>query len=232
MTWPALKEFNCPLCSKVVKAYAVVTTNTFGGGDSEMRSYAVGFDSLRFSLYTCGSCGYTDYFYNLYKPLTDEQVKRIRKYLDTVPLGTISHLSGYAPYVQGEERYALSKHKLLINILKIREAESVDIAKACLEGAWIADDVADEENEHLKRELREEALKYFERALKNREVQDKSETASIIYLVGELYRRLGKFNRAIDYLSMVRHGENWLKEIARKQIQRAKKKDSSLIKFK
>ena len=83
-----------------------------------------------------------------------------------------------------------------------------------------------------KRKLRQlNCAVYLERALDSGEY-DKKETAyaSNYYLIGELYRRLGEFEKAVKYFDIALANEykaEWLEEAARKQRELALKKDEN-----
>jgi tetratricopeptide (TPR) repeat protein len=235
MSWPVAQEYTCPLCGEKNKTYTVAMSDNFGGEDSELRSYPVGFDPLRFALYTCGACGFTDYLFEVDKTIPEPEKNAIEKYLTAIPRETIKFLHSYAPYApeHGEdEKYALSKYMLLLDILKIRVVSAFRMATAFLEAAWTVDEVADADTAYLKTDLRREALKSFENALTTNEIRDQQEQEKLKYLIGELYRRLGRFKEAIGYYSRVKSKEAWLNDQAKAQIKRARKKDASLVKYK
>ena len=56
--WPS--RFTCPNCGRVYQDCVIMSTNTFGGWDSEFRAYALGFDPLGMLVHTCPKCGCPD----------------------------------------------------------------------------------------------------------------------------------------------------------------------------
>ena len=73
------KEYTCPLDETKFEGSVVVSTNTFGGWDSDFCSYAIGDSPLGFYVQTCPKCLFSagkDFFeYNA--KLTDEEKKKL-----------------------------------------------------------------------------------------------------------------------------------------------------------
>jgi hypothetical protein len=238
MSWPVLKEYTCPLCGKKNKTYTIPMDDNVGGNDSELRSYSAGYDSLRFGLYTCGACGFTDYEFETGTKIPESERNAIEKHLAAIPRETIESLHSYTPNSPDRPterscgKAALSKYLLLLDLMKVRGVGPYRMANVSLDAAWIVDDVADYDTARFKTDLRRDALNYFEKALAAGEIPDEQEQERVKYLIGELCRWLGRFRDAIGYFSKVKSKEEWLNKQAKEQIKRARKKDSSLVKYK
>jgi tetratricopeptide (TPR) repeat protein len=79
-----------------------------------------------------------------------------------------------------------------------------------------------------RKELQLNAATYFVKAIENKEYDEEATYATINYLVGELYRRIGDFDKAIKYYDLAindKKKKDWLLEVATKQKELAIKKD-------
>jgi len=115
----------------------------------------------------------------------------------------------------GSERYVLAA--------KCRQqagAGPLEVADLYLRASWCARVERDEAKE---RSAQTEAVQRFERALENGAVS-LEQRDTITYLVGELNRRLGSFEHAVELLESVTSGE--LAELARRQLERARQGSS------
>lgn len=89
----------------------------------------------------------------------------------------------------------------------------MEIAQVYMKAAWMAED---ESNLELGNRFRECAKGFLVRALETHEVEQGT-TPVVTYLVGELNRRLGKFNEAAEWFSRVRSEDPRLAELCRRQ---------------
>lgn len=89
----------------------------------------------------------------------------------------------------------------------------MEIAQVYLYAAWMAEDEADME---MGRSFRQQAEDYMVKALENHEV-DPEKTPLITYLVGELNRRLEKFDEALAWFSRVKSEDLQLMGLCKQQ---------------
>jgi tetratricopeptide (TPR) repeat protein len=188
MTTVSEQTTHCPICARELTVRHIMSTNNFGGQDSDFRSRPIGYDPLHLAVSRCPDCGYADYspYFSEPRPLSDALKARIRAELK--PAGEhadhkISHI--YAAIAQ---------------IGKIREASDEELANLYLSAAWCCADEDDVFGEIAYRKL---AIRHFESALANGTIRT-GNLAVIHYLIGELYRRIGDvenahtwFNRAL-----------------------------------
>lgn len=82
MTFFTTKEINCPLCNNKVTICNILSTNSFGGQDTDFRRHPAGVDPLHLAIAMCKTCGYSDYgnFFGE-RQLSDELKQRIREAL-------------------------------------------------------------------------------------------------------------------------------------------------------
>ncbi len=179
--------FVCVFCGQEFKDDVAVGSDTFSAQDTDFRTHSLGVKVIPNNVHTCPFCGFTDYLHE--DKLEDEDRERILEYLDSY--GPCEGFQGLSP---------TKKFELLANIFKLRNRPSMEIAQVYLRAAWMAEDEA---NIELGIRFREYAEDYFVKALDNQEVE-KEKTPSINYLVGELNRRVGRFDEALEWFSKVR----------------------------
>jgi len=213
MTTLFKESFRCAFCNKLFKDYILGSTNTLGGMDTELRTYALGIQPLPSSTHSCQFCVFIDFTHDI--KLSTEEKRKIGEYLKS-----------YCLQRKPESFSSSEKYKIYANILKLRKMPSLSIANAYLNAAWTADD----ENNELSKEYRKEAIYFFIKALKNNEVICE-EAAVVMYLIGELNRRLKNFSEAIEWFSKVTTEYEWLKKLCKRQKELALKKNSELSKI-
>lgn len=178
------QDTHCPICNAAIAVRHLMSTNTFGGQDTDFRSHAVGFDPLHIVMNQCASCGYSDFspYFDKPREMSDVLKQRIRKEIHAVDDPSDSH------------RYATAAQ-----IAEIRGAALEEIANLYLNAAWCCQDENDTQGEKSFRKL---AISNFISALDSEEIKD-SKRVSIIYLVGELYRRIGDSENAQNWFNRV-----------------------------
>jgi uncharacterized protein len=200
MTTLSRKPFECAFCGKVFQDDIAVGSNTSSAQDTDFRTHSKGVQAIPHYVHTCPFCGFTDDLHE--EELQHEERERILEYLSTRSLG--QGLGGLS---------STQKYELLANLFIIRNRPSMEIAQVYMKAAWMAED---ESNLELGNRFRECAKDFLVRALETHEVE--RETAPVItYLVGELNRRLGKFNEAAEWFSRVRSEDPRLAELCRRQ---------------
>lgn len=150
--WPW--KFTCPNCGEVYEDYVIMSTNAFGGWDSEFRAYALGFDPLGLLIQTCPKCGCPD--------------------RDSLGLGDNARLSrqekslirrllrDYCRHYRLKPRAFTHSHDYeVLAILLLRGRPERAAAAAYLRAAWVADDL-----KHSTRALacRLKAAHHYQRA--------------------------------------------------------------------
>ena len=131
--WPS--RFTCPNCGRVYQDCVIMSTNTFGGWDSEFRSYALGFDPLGMLVHTCPKCGCPDrdsLGLDDHDRLSRREKARIR-----------SLLLDYCRRQRLKPKDFTPSHgyEVLAEILRLRGCPERASAAAYLRAAWVADDL-------------------------------------------------------------------------------------------
>ncbi|MEO0564174.1 MAG: DUF2225 domain-containing protein [Chloroflexota bacterium] len=196
---------SCPLCSSDVEVSHLMSTNTFGGQDTDFRSHAGGFDPLYIVINQCETCGYSDFssYFDDPRPMDAALKDRIREAI-----------------TPSTSKKASEKYATAAKIAEIRTAPADEIANLYLRAAWCCADEGDQPGEMNHRK---QALLRFETAL-NKNIVDADQRPAITYLVGELYRRTGDdtlahewFNRVIAMCDDNPNSPAQFCEIARRQ---------------
>lgn len=198
-------KVNCPVCEMELTVRHLGSTNNFGGQDSDFRQHAAGFDPLYILMSTCPHCGYSDYAQYFEEPrkLSDDIRNRIRELLAPNEDTKDTPQTGYVNAAR---------------IAQWREAPPAEIADLFLRAAWCCADSGDAEGESTYRLA---AIDQFERALENGEIKPQQQPI-IMYLVGELYRRVEKPDEARAWFDKVLALDTdeslpWLKGVVTRQ---------------
>jgi uncharacterized protein (DUF2225 family) len=177
-------EVTCPCCGATFDAPMLMSTNTLGGRTTDFHSIAVGFDPIVFMVATCPKCGYTDYSDRLIdgKSSANDDIKR-RVYDELTP---------HVP--QGRIPAALS-YIFLARIAQWNDESPLKIGDLYLRAAW-----CNQEDEHRNAEVsnRLAAVAYYKRWLEQTQIRD-DQYFITMYLVGELYRRVGQVTDAHEW---------------------------------
>jgi len=213
MTMLDIKVYNCALCGTEFESDVITSTNTFGGKDSEFRVYAFGLQPLRFILAMCPKCGYTSYSHK--EHLTFNEMQAIEALLK----------SEITKSIDEKMQYSAFKFYIYARILEVRKASIMKIARAYLNAAWIADDDQEYEKAVKYRKL---AISTFVSGLKANNIPEE-DIPIITYLVGEIYRRIGEFDSAIEWFMKVKTRDERLIKLCSHQIELARKNDKSKV---
>jgi uncharacterized protein len=205
------EEVDCPVCETLVEIKVLMTTNTFGGQDTDFRTHAAGYDPLHIAISICPTCGFSGFELAFKQPpsLDPSQKSRIRDTLkpEADERGRIRTSVKYA----NAARIALWHTQPLENV-----------ADLFLRAAWCC---ADERDADGERTYRLAAIEHFEQALDKSALQIENRYA-LEYLIAELYRRIGdaetanaRFDELIETLNKVGVPAEvkWLPEIVVRQ---------------
>ena len=176
--------------------------------DAEFRPLAMGLDPLPYYVHACPYCGYANT--SDQDHLSDREKAEIGKFL-----------TAYRQSHDGKVSPA-GKYEVLANIYIIRKLPSDKIAYAFQRAAWMADDAHDET---AARKFRTATLEYLTKALEKSEIEAKL-VPNLTYLAGELNRRLGRFDEALQWFARVKPPGPSLETLVKQQVDLARKKDA------
>lgn len=200
-------ELCCPSCGNEFNSQAVVSTNAFGGKRTDFHERAAGMQPLPYQVHMCDRCGYS----GTERDFTDqtEISPLVREHV-------WSELSTYVgSAVSGSEKYEAAA--------KVAEWQGADaryVGDLWLRAAWCCVDEGDIEAERF---YRRHAAWAFEQALEFYDSVPRDERAVLVYLVGELWRRIGDAKQANAWFDMVPNevtdstAQRWVLEVAKRQ---------------
>lgn len=188
------KDYDCPICRNRFKASRPrMAKLKLVGVDNDFRPYYEGLDVINYEVVVCNSCGFTA-LNNTFSDFNTLNIERTR-----MGLRTINVSKSYTIEVTSTE--AAERYLAAIQLLEHRQTTDSQYYYLYLRLAWIYRVLDDEdalENEFLA--LRK-ALFYLEAAYKTEEIpffdMDKS---NIVFLIGELARRVGDYEKANLYI--------------------------------
>jgi uncharacterized protein len=166
MTTMVSEVFTCPNCGSEVKAEVLMSTN-YHGLTTDLHRLTMGINPLEFMIHSCQNCGFTgnqQAFQGTVNPEVATQINMVIR-----------------PHVRDERLNADSRWEFAAQIAEWRQQHPEAVAQLYLNAAWCA---VESDKEHY---YRRRAADWFEQAL-DVGVEDRP---VILYLVGELYRRVG-----------------------------------------
>ena len=208
MTTLNLIELTCPVCENAFRSQTVVATNAFGGKRTDFHERAAGMQPLPYFVHMCTHCGYAgvERDFSEQIDLGDQIRDRVWSDLATallreLPSGSLKydHAAKVAEWQGNDPRY---------------------LADLYLRAAWCC---VDERDIEAERYFRRKAAARFAEALEQFDGVAIEERAVITYLIGELWRRIGNDERALEWFDKVPDevtepvAQAWVLEVAQQQ---------------
>lgn len=190
----------CPMCDTVFRTAAIMSCGS-GGQDSDFRPQYWGLNPLPLFVHRCPECDFVAY---------DDEFEHRGREVEGLPED---------PGGTGVERYVLAARKA-----EDANASREEIGHLYLRAAWCARVEQDEDAEQRNMEL---AGRKIANAVQASEVND-SETATASYLVGELKRRCGDFEEAVNWFTRAASAPMPADDEKKEALQRAINKQSEL----
>ncbi len=183
-----IRTHACPVCSNPVAVRRLSSTEGYVAVDLDYRTYARGADPTRLLLTRCPACSYTEYVTDFHKAAPAHVADAVRS-------------PGYRSLVNQDRA---SDFPLVAFVKGAKGEPSERVGYCLLRASWFSGDIGrdDEEQQFLR-----EAAECFERATTSLSISEQ-ERDRTFYLLGELYRRLGRFDDALARLDRVR-GEDF-----------------------
>lgn len=205
------KEVVCPICGHTFKAKAVKTSSyRVVKKDSD---FFIRYDIINpyfYDVWLCNFCGYTNTKADYYK------IKEFQKPAITSKITPKWHGRNY-PEVY-DVNVAIERYKLALFNSCIYGADSSKKAMNCLKIAWMYRLLDDNENEST---FINQAIEGFNDAYMNEHPPIYGmDNATLMYLIGELYRRVGDDDNSLIWFSRLitsQGVDQKIKEMARNQ---------------
>lgn len=210
------KSITCPVCGKkFVTKKVKISRIAVVKRDTDFKTEYKNADPTFYGVIVCPKCGHarfeSDFFdvNNRDKMIILKEISSRWKPQDYTGKRTIID--------------AITVHKLAIINYNVTNYKKSAIAKACLRISWYYRDIHNGDDMYLKN-----AAKLFEEAYQSEDFSgDLEEELKVLYLLGELNRRLGEHKNAIDwfYLGLknpARNKSKLLNQYLTDQLQTAK----------
>ncbi len=204
------KSYTCPVCDREFKCRMIRTGKVrLVGADSDLRPRYQGIDSLKYDAILCPKCGYAalNRYFNF---VMASQAKNIKEKIS----------SSFSYQQENELVYsyddAIMRHKMALLNTVIKKGKCSERAYTCLKLAWLCRGKREMlmQEEHKKediqklveeeKELIANAYEGFESAFSKEDFpMCGMDQYTMLYLLAELARRIGKVDEAKRYISKV-----------------------------
>ena len=204
------KTYTCPVCDTEFKSKMVRTGKAkLVSADSDLRPKYQGIDPLKYDAILCPKCGYASLsrYFNF---VMDSQAKLIKE--------QISRSFQYKSEDENVYSYneAITRHKMALLNTVVKKGKTSERAYTCLKLAWLSRGKREElaakngSNEEIAK-IQEEEVQFLENAYEGFSAAFSKETFpmcgmdqyTVMYLVAELARRIGKVDEAKRWVSRV-----------------------------
>lgn len=181
------KKVICPICGKQFSSMkAKVNSCKVEKKDEDFCVHYVDNNPLYYEVFVCPFCAYSA-TENSFKDITEAEIKLLK---DAFSGRTVSR----SFCTQRTLNDAIAACKLAIHTAELRKAKSSTLAGLCLKLAWLYRFAGDKHEETFLKY----ALKNYLEAFDNEGLPiGNLDEISMLYLLGELSRRVGKYNDAV-----------------------------------
>ncbi|MDF2987223.1 MAG: hypothetical protein K0R50_2733 [Eubacterium sp.] len=188
------KKIMCPVCNREIEVTKVKTKGCkVKSRDTDMCVHYEDLNVLFYDVWVCENCGYAA-LQDKFEGLFTKDIAVIR---DKITKNWVRRsFTG-----ERDADKAIEAFKLALLNLKVRNAKASELAKVCLRIAWLYRDKDDtkRETEFLTFALNS----YNEAYLKERFPLDKLDEYTCMYIIAELFRRVGKLDDSIQWFSRI-----------------------------
>lgn len=188
------KKVMCPVCNREIQVTKVKTKGCkVKARDTDMCVHYEDLNVLFYDVWVCENCGYAalqDKFEGLFtRDIAVIKDKISKNWVKRSFIG------------ERDVDKAIEAFKLALLNLKVRNAKSSELAKVCLRIAWLYRDKEDikKETEFLNFALNS----YNDAYSKERFPLDKLDEFTCMYIIAELFRRVGKLEESIQWFSRI-----------------------------
>ena len=199
----------CPICNDTINFKVYMSYSTNGCFmDLEKKSIANLYEEKIKTCHTCLYSGYITDFDTFSKTTIRDSLKETNL-LDSIKVITSKYIGKNIDNTLGYE--------IAAEIKMLNDFKNEDIANIYLISSYFLrnDSLQIERRKNMQRNT----IYYFSKAIERREYE-LSEIATIYYLIGDLNRRLGEFEKAVEFFDFALNEKNiqdWLKDFAIKQ---------------
>lgn len=186
-------ERDCPICGEKMQVTKTRSRLIKVKQDSDFCVHYKDFNPYYYDIWVCSNCGYASDEKH-FNTLREKEKVKISEFLKDRKVKI-----QYSEVRTREE--AVNAFKLAIYFADLIEAPSSRMAGLYLKLSWLYRESGEEEKEQ---EVLKRALEAYDKALTTERFPIGSMTDTMVtYLIGELYRRTGNKEKAVQYLSRV-----------------------------
>ena len=204
------QEISCPVDGKKFTVYVTGSYTTFKTLKDFQKQGAIG-DLYESYINSCPSCHYCGYVSDFDTTFNDTTKVHLLKIIE--------------PY-KSSKMDDILENEIAVELFKYFNRSNDDIANLYLVASYLIKTQTKQVDK--RKELQRNGIAYLEKAIANKEYPSKSTYATIQYLIGDLYRRVGDFDNAIKYFDLALANESkkeWVSRFATEQKELALKKD-------
>ncbi|MBN4071431.1 DUF2225 domain-containing protein [Crocinitomix catalasitica] len=199
-----LDTANCPIDNEEVIFFVMMGYSTTGSTyDFEEQGW--GRAPYEYQVESCSKCGYSGYQWDF----------------DTTHNASISSqileiLEKYSPI----KRTEVTENRIAAEIGVVLGKDNSLIGHTYLVASYFLRDLIEQDVERIA--LQKLSIDYYLKAIENDEFDDREYRTSILYLIGDLYRRTAQFDKAIQYYDKAasekkRFRADWIDEVIENQ---------------
>lgn len=204
------QKIKCPIDDEKFTIYVTGSYTSFGTLMDFQKKGAIG-DLYESYVNSCPKCHYSGYKSDFDTTFSDTTKQAILKLLEPYKSSSMTDVL--------ESEIAVKIHQYFKN-------DHDDIANLYLIASYF---LRGDSSQNIKRkELQNNCAAFLIKAIEAKEYDELETYATINYLIGEMYRRIGEFDKAVKYYDLAlddRNKKDWLKDVATKQKNLAIKKD-------
>lgn len=194
MTFLQQIKLRCPVCETVFASLVAKVVKPLGGRRSDFREETANRHSLPYLMHVCTTCGYAGQSERFDSDVEITPEVRERVWLELATRLPMDPDAASLP-IPGSEKYESAA-----KIAEWQDAGARYVGDLWLRAAWCCEDENDIEAE---RYFRRKAARSFSEALDNYDALPADHRASLTYLVGELWRRIGDERLASHWFGRV-----------------------------
>lgn len=203
-------EIKCPIDETKFTITKTLSMSVFGYAKDFQKQGAIG-DYYEVMINSCPKCHYSGYRADFDTSFNATTINEIHKIID--------------PFKDSMMNDVL-ENEIAVQIHLYLKDKNDEIAHLYLMATYYLK--LDSTRVAKRKELQLSCISYLKKAIENREYEEKEVYANNLYLIGELYRRIGNFEESIIYFDLAISDENkasWIKEVAENQKAMAILKD-------
>jgi hypothetical protein len=199
-------SLRCPNCAADFESRGLASTNNFGPRHTDFRQEAAGFQPRQFYVHGCPRCGFSGWEEEFETELDDATKAMIDQNI--------------TPLLRRDKEMPWRKIEHAAQIAIWRKIPCDQIARTYLLAAYVCADCESDAQSEIANRSR--AIEFFSEALDENGVPTEG-VPEVIYLVGELYRRIGQPEKAVEWLQRAEQlarsagGPEGLADLARQQ---------------